>query len=191
MILYRKDTRALTFENFSQGKISCETPLHDKISSFVRLPQSVRSKAPRLLQIFEQQTGKKLGLRIKHLNVLQDFLSERIDAKVEDVLGSAYRVPLDDDQLEYLRSTHSYQQTHLRQLLRKLLKLAEMLQRNAYSPKHGIKCFSRANVTLLTCVYRYSGDGGGEEDILSAKHFLEDAQHMSLLTDFAHSHPLV
>ena len=137
----------------SQAKISCETPLQDKISSFVRLPQSPCSKAPRLLQIFEQQTGKRLSLRIKHLNALQDFLSEIIGAKVEDVLCSAYRVPLDDRQLDHLRSIHSCQKMHLKHLLRKLLKLAEMLQRDAYSPKHGIDRFSCAN-----CVGHAFGD---------------------------------
>ena len=116
----------------SPHKISRETMLQDKISTCgCKLPSS-----PSLFDLFELRQGKKIDLQIKHLNALQDYLSDRIEAKAEDVLENAYRTPLNDDQLSSLCSRqHDHQQSYL---LKKLSILAEMLARDAYPPEHGI-----------------------------------------------------
>ncbi len=125
-------------------KISPETPLQEKISAFVQKhPVSALKPSsnisPRLLDIFDPHTvPKKVCLRMKHLNALQDYLSNRIDAKVEDNLSITYRVPLSQQQLSHLSSINT-KQTHPSFLLGMLLDLAERLQRNAYPPKQGIR----------------------------------------------------
>ena len=76
------------------------------------------------------------SLRIKHLNALQDYLSERIDSRVEEALTPAYRTPIDDDKFRHdCRALH---QEQLSCLIRKLSILAEILARQKYHPFHGM-----------------------------------------------------
>jgi len=113
-------------------KISPETMLQDRISTCgCRLPPS-----PSLFDIFELRKGRKIVLRIKHLNALQDYLSDRIEAKAEDVLDLAYRTPLDEDQLSSLCFPQHCHHSRPKTLLKKLSILAEKLARDAYPPEH-------------------------------------------------------
>ena len=120
----------------SQDKISPETWLQDKIFC------SRLAHSSSLLDIFDPKKGKKLGVRVKHLTALQEHLCERIEAKAEDVLGTAYRTPLDHEQLSHLKKSLSISTTkHFHQacfLQRKLSTLAEMLSRDAYPASHGL-----------------------------------------------------
>jgi len=120
----------------SQNKISPETWLQDKIFCSRLAPPSS------LLDIFDPKKGKKLGVRVKHLTALQEHLCERIEAKAEDVLGTAYRTPLDQGQLSHLKNSLSISTTkQFHQacfLQRKLSTLAEMLSRDAYPASHGL-----------------------------------------------------
>ena len=119
-----------------RGKISPETWLQDKIFGGRHpLPAS-------LLTIFDPQKGKKLGVRVKHLNALQEHLCERLEAKAEDALSTAYRTPLEHSHQSHLEASLASPTPKRFQeacyLLRKLAALAEMLARNAYAPSHGL-----------------------------------------------------
>jgi hypothetical protein len=116
----------------SQNKISPETWLQDKIFGERLAPPSS------LLEIFDPKKGKRLDVRLKHLNALQEHLCGRIEAKAEDVLGTAYRTPLDHAQLSHLKNSLSIFTPKHRFLLRKLSTLAEMLSRDAYAASHGL-----------------------------------------------------
>jgi hypothetical protein len=126
---------ALSIES-SSSKISPETWLQDKI--FDGRPPPPAS----LLDILHPQKGKKLGVRVKHLNALQEHLCERMDAKAEDALCTAYRTPLEKRHLSRLETSLTSPTLEnvqdARYLLQKLAALAEMLARNAYPPSHGL-----------------------------------------------------
>jgi hypothetical protein len=143
---------ALSIES-SSSKISPETWLQDKI--FDGRPPPPAS----LLDILHPQKGKKLGVRVKHLNALQEHLCERMDAKAEDALCTAYRTPLEKRHLSSLEtSLTSPSPKHAqdaRYLLQKLAALAEMLARNAYPPSHGLcppPCFPAAKTLFIVLV---------------------------------------
>ena len=83
-------------------------------------------------------------MRVKHLNALQEHLCERMDAKAEDALCTAYRTPLEKRHLSRLETSLTSPTLEnvqdARYLLQKLAALAEMLARNAYPPSHGLCC---------------------------------------------------
>ena len=148
---------ALSIES-SPRKISPETLLQDKVFDCRPPPP------PSLLDILQEgqeawQKGKSLGVRVKHLNALQEHLCERMDAKAEDALCTAYRTPLEKRHLSSLEtSLTSPSPKHAqdaRYLLQKLAALAEMLARNAYPPSHGLcppPCFPAAKTLFIVLV---------------------------------------
>jgi len=131
-------------------KISPETMLQDRISTCgCRLPPS-----PSLFDIFELRKGRKIVLRIKHLNALQDYLSDRIEAKAEDMLDLAYRTPLDEDQLSRLCFPQHCHHSRPKTLLKKLSILAEKLARDAYPPEHSTSPSPPSFPASLHCAMR-------------------------------------
>lgn len=126
----------------SPEKISPETLLHEKISALkMRVPRRVDStlmSKPSLLNILERRSSHNLGVRVKHLNALQDYLLERIQAKPEDYLDMKYRKVLTPGQAACLCSGEDADDKEQQYcLLRKLSVLAEMLVRNEYPEHHG------------------------------------------------------
>lgn len=135
--------------NANIGRISPETPLSEKVSTLLPcIPPGVPGKVlngrcdnahespPDLVHFLAQQKAGKLSLRIKHLNALQDYLSERIDSRVEEALTPAYRTPIDDDKFRH--GCTALHQEQLSCLIRKLSILAEILARQKYHPFHGM-----------------------------------------------------
>jgi hypothetical protein len=145
---------ALSIES-SPRKISPETLLQDKVFDCRPPPRAS------LLDILHPQKSKKLGVRVKHLNALQEHLCERMDAKAEDALCTDYRTALEKRHWSRLEtSLTSPTPKHVqdaRYLLQKLTVLAEMLARDAYPPFHSLcppPCFPAAKtlvVVLLRC----------------------------------------
>ena len=140
--------RIAAWVHSSADKISPETWLQDKLFGSKHPPHSS------LLDIFK---GKRLGVRLKHLNALQDHLCERIEAKAEDHLGAAYRTPLDDEQSSHLEtemialSAKKEGSPGCRLLLRKLSGLAERLARDAHPPDHGVLLYRELCARYCSC----------------------------------------
>jgi hypothetical protein len=133
--------------NAHVGRISPETLLSEKVSALPpptssSVPGNVKGRSsnaheppPDLVQFLAQEKTGKVGLRIKHLNALQDYLSELIDSRAEEALLPAYRTPIDDPKFrDACAALHDEQ---LSFLIRKLAILAEILARQQYPPHHG------------------------------------------------------
>jgi hypothetical protein len=145
---------ALSIESCPR-KISPETLLQDMVFDGMTPPSAS------LLDILHPQKGEKPGVRVKHLNALQEHLCERMDVKAEDALCTAYRTPLEKEHLSRLETSLTIPTPEhgqdARYLLQKLAALAEILARNTYPPSHGLwlpPCFPAAKtlvVVFLRC----------------------------------------
>ena len=101
------------------------------MSSFCSRPP----QKPSLLDVFERNHR----LSIKHVNVLQRYLSNLVEANPEDELDSKYKVRLSDDQLKTLsrlESSPNSKQAGL--LMRKLVTFAGKLRQNQFPEKEGV-----------------------------------------------------
>jgi hypothetical protein len=129
--------------NAAGGRISPEAPLHEKVLALLP-PAACSANGERTLVgghaepppdlLYVLGKAGKGGLRVKHLNALQDCLSERIDSRVEQALPPAYRTPIDD--VKFWRDIEALDKEQLSSLIRKLSTLAEMLARQQHFPSH-------------------------------------------------------